>query len=280
VRLTRRDTGEVYERSFDFEVTEPDRLVLECTEDCRIRERATGDAYVTLELRAFPGDEAISLSLTSDGHLLVARDIPPRGAIVVFRSTMIRLVWAAAVLALASPASAQDFATDLRELRLEHHEARQTEGYLLLGWGAANVVGGGIAAAIGREDPVVLSAGLVSAGWGLVNGLLSLILLDLSGSREEDIRAGRLGDLTDPQEVREQAVVDQLRSGQIFALNLGLDVGYIAGGALMYFLGRERDEDPLAAAGVTVAAQGLFLLVFDLVNWLGSNARAEELRDL
>jgi hypothetical protein len=185
-----------------------------------------------------------------------------------------------ALVALASPASAQDFATDLRELRLEHHEARQTEGFVLLGWGAANVVGGGIAAAIGHNDAVVLSAGLVSAGWGLVNGLLSLILLDLSGSREDDIRNGRLGDLTDPLEVREQAVVDQLRSGQIFALNLGLDVGYIAGGALMYFLGRERDEGALAAAGVTVAAQGLFLLVFDLVNWLGSNARAEELRDL
>lgn len=180
----------------------------------------------------------------------------------------------------ASPAAAQDFDSDLRALRLEHHEARETEGWVLLGWGAANVVGGGVAAAVGHDDPVVLTVGLMSAGWGIVNGLLSLFLFDLSGDRERDIRAGRLGDLDDPQEVREQAVVDQLRSGQVFALNLGLDVGYIAGGALMYFLGRERDEDPLAAAGVTIAAQGLFLLVFDLVNWLGANERAEELRAL
>ena len=194
---------------------------------------------------------------------------------------MIRLLTTTIALLAASPtASAQDFATEVRELRLEHHEARETEGWVLLGWGVANVVGGGIAAAVGHDEPAALAAGLVSAGFGVVNGLLSLVLLDLSGSRERDIRAGRLGELTDPQEVREQAVVDQLKSGQIFALNFGLDVGYIASGALMYFLGRERDEDPLAASGLTIAAQGLFLLVFDLVNWLGSNARADELRAL
>ena len=199
----------------------------------------------------------------------------------MLKSRMIRLlVTTTALLAAVPVASAQDFETDLRELRLEHHEARETEGWVLLGWGAANVVGGGLAAAIGHDDPAVLAAGLTSAGWGLVNGLLSLFLFDLSGDRERDIRSGRLGELTDPQEVREQAVVDQLKSGQIFALNFGLDVGYIASGALMYFLGRERDEDALAASGLTIAAQGLFLLVFDLVNWLGSNARAEELRGL
>lgn len=189
---------------------------------------------------------------------------------------------ALAVVAVASPVAAQPpddaLAGRLREVRLEHSAERERAGWMLLSWGVANAVGGGIAAGVGHDDPVVLTAGLTSAGWGVVNGLLSLFLLDLGGGRRREILQGRLGDTTEPEAVRRQAMVDQLRSGQIFALNLGLDVGYLVSGALLFALGRETDSDPLAAAGATIAAQGLVLFAFDLHEWLGANARAEELR--
>jgi len=189
------------------------------------------------------------------------------------------------VLGLAFPATASAQGSDpaeaeLRELRLEHLDAREAEGWVLMGWGAANVLGGGLVAGLGHDDEVLLSAGLTSTGWGLVNCLLSLLLLDLSGDRREEILDGRHGDVTDPVEVRERAMADQLRSGQIFALNLGLDVFYLGSGLLLYLLGREKDEDWLSAAGLTVVGQGVFLFGFDLVNWIGANGRASELADL
>lgn len=174
----------------------------------------------------------------------------------------------------------QPFELRLRETRAEQLSRRETAGMVLLGWGVVNVVAGATVAAAGRDEPTLLGGGVTAATWGLVNGLLSLFLFDLSGARARDIDEGRHGELTDPERVREQAVVDQLRSGQIFALNLGLDVFYIAAGVLGYLLARAENEDALAAAGLVSAGQGVFLLGFDLVEWLTANANAEALRAL
>lgn len=176
--------------------------------------------------------------------------------------------------------AAGPFDARLRETRADQLRARETAGWVLLSWGALNLVAGATVATAGRDDPAVLAGGITTASWGMVNGLLSLFLFDLSGERARDIAAGRHGELSDAERVREQAVVDQLRSGQVFALNLGLDVFYIAGGILAYLLARAEDEDALAAAGLVSAGQGVFLLGFDLWEWLAANARAERLRAL
>ena len=203
---------------------------------------------------------------------------------------MKRLLAAAIALGLlagsATVAEAQDgrepqsFELRLEQTRAEQLEGREAAGMVLLGWGALNVVAGATVAVVGRDEPALLGGGVTAATWGLVNGLLSLFLLDLSGARARDIAEGRHGELTDPEAVREQAVVDQLRSGQIFALNFGLDVFYIGAGVLAFLLARAEDEDALAAAGLVSAGQGVFLLGFDLVEWLTANANAEALRAL
>ncbi len=64
-RLTRRDDGEVHEETFDFRAVAPDRLELVCTDDCRFHSRSAGDGYYDLRLRAFAGDDRLSLNLES-----------------------------------------------------------------------------------------------------------------------------------------------------------------------------------------------------------------------
>ena len=190
------------------------------------------------------------------------------------------LAGSATVAEAQGPREPQSFELRLRETRAEQLRGRETAGVVLLGWGAVNLVAGATVAAVGHDEPALLGGGVTAATWGLVNGLLSLFLFDLSGARARDIEAGRHGELEDAEAVREQAVVDQLRSGQIFALNLGLDVFYIAAGVLGFLLARAEEEDALAAAGLVSAGQGVFLLGFDLVEWLTANANAEALRGL
>jgi hypothetical protein len=186
---------------------------------------------------------------------------------------------AIACSALAAPAAAQTHERDveLRELRLEHVAERQVAGGVLLGWGAANLVAGSLVAAIGHDEPALVGGGIISASFGLVNGLLALTLFDLSGTLREEADEGRLGDERDRDHVLRLAIAAQLKTGQTFAVNVGFDVGYIVAGALVFALGLELDEDAVAGAGIAGAGQGLFLLGFDLAEWILSNARAEEL---
>jgi hypothetical protein len=186
---------------------------------------------------------------------------------------------AIACSAFAAPAAAQTRERDveLRELRLEHVAERQVAGGVLLGWGAANLVAGSLVAAIGHDEPALVGGGIISASFGLVNGLLALTLFDLSGTLREEADEGRLGDERDRDDVLRLAIAAQLKTGQTFAVNVGFDVGYIVAGALVFALGLELDEDAVAGAGIAGAGQGLFLLGFDLAEWILSNARAEEL---
>ena len=74
----------------------------------------------------------------------------------------------------------------------------------------------------------------------------------------------------------------ELHSGQVYAVNAGLDVFYIASGVLLYVLGTRSARSDTWEKGVGVAfmSQGAFLLVFDVVNWLNANARAARIREL
>ncbi len=168
----------------------------------------------------------------------------------------------------------------LSDLALSHLDAKETEGWVLLAWGLANVVGGGLIAGIGHEDDTWLFTGLTTMAWGVVNASLALLLLDLSGNAHraaEAIREERGRALFE----RHLDLIDGQRgSATIFALNAGLDVAYVLAGVLLYALGAaESPEEPwMLAVGGTTVVQGAALLVFDLVNWFGSNARADALR--
>jgi hypothetical protein len=166
------------------------------------------------------------------------------------------------------------------ELRLEHRSLRRTAGWMLMGWGIANAAGGGIVAAVEHDRAEWVAAGLVSASFGVVNALLAPTLMDLSGMLERTIRREQHDVRSDFAAIRERERVTQLKIGQTFAFNAGLDVFYIATGLLLYALGSV--QNPRVAweqgAGLALVAQGIPLLVFDVYNWIAANDRADALR--
>lgn len=165
----------------------------------------------------------------------------------------------------------------LGDLRLSIRSSRRTAGYVLLGFGVLSVVAGAAIAAIGHEQRALLAAGITTASFGAVNAALAPGLMDLSGAEEASIRADRARDPREFAALRESQMVAHLHSGQFFAVNTGLDVFYIATGALLCAIAAVRDEPDRweLGAGVAAMAQGSWLLAFDIVNWLGSNRRAE-----
>lgn len=168
----------------------------------------------------------------------------------------------------------------LADLRLSIRDGRRTAGFWLLGVGLASTVGGAALAIAGREQHVSLAAGITTASFGAINALLSFGLLDLSETHLQRIQAER-----DPQrfvQLREAELISHLESGQFFAVNAGLDVFYIATGALLCAIAAVRDQRDRweLGAGLATLGQGLFLLTFDVVNWLASNRRAAAVRAL
>jgi hypothetical protein len=168
----------------------------------------------------------------------------------------------------------------LQELRMSSRAERRTMGLVLFGWGTANAVAGGVIAAVGHEHESWLAAGVTAASFGVINALLTPSLLDLSGARRRQILADRPSSAHDFARVREAELVSELKSGQTFAFNFGLDVAYISAGVLLYIIGRVRSPATgwEEASGLTIA--GLFLLGFDLLEWLNTSRRATALRAL
>lgn len=176
--------------------------------------------------------------------------------------------------------SAQAAASRLADLRLSIRDGRRTAGFWLLGVGLASTLGGAALALAGHEQHALLAGGITTGSFGAINALLSFGLLDLSEARLQRIQAER-----DPQrfvQLREAELVAQLESGQFFAVNTGLDVFYIASGALLCVIAAVRDERDRweLGAGIASIGQGLFLLTFDVVNWMAANRRADAIRAL
>lgn len=168
----------------------------------------------------------------------------------------------------------------LTELRLSIRDDRQTAGVVLLSMGLVSVAVGGALAVVGRDEKMLLAAGITTASFGAVNAALSFGMLDVSGNDERRIRAAR--DPNDFEVRREAELVAHLRSGQFFAVNAGLDVFYMATGALLCVIADMQNQNDRweLGAGIALIAQGAWLMVFDIVNWLNSNSRAARFREL
>jgi hypothetical protein len=168
----------------------------------------------------------------------------------------------------------------LTRLRLDAQQERISAGYWLLGWSALSLVGGGALALSQHAHPAFLAAGVTSAGFGVINALLSLGFFDLSGAREQRIFDDRTRDDVFT-ELREAELVAELRTGQFYAINAGLDVAYLATGVLMYVLGASHSHsrtDWEKGVGVGFMSQSVFLLGFDGINWIDANQRAARVR--
>lgn len=178
------------------------------------------------------------------------------------------------------PASSEAAWLALRERRLSYWRARRREGITLLSWGALNGLAGALAAGVKHEDDAWLGASVTTLGFGAINALLALPLLDLTGARRQAILDTRAGSPAQLSALREREAAAQLKSGQVFALNAGLDVFYLATGAFLIALAQRetRHADWERGAGAAFMIQGAFLLGFDIACWIGANRRAEALR--
>jgi hypothetical protein len=168
----------------------------------------------------------------------------------------------------------------LTDLRLSIRISRRTAGFVLLGLGLASVAVGGAIAAIGHEQRAHLAAGITTASFGAVNAALSFGLLDLSGAQEQRILSERAS--ADFAALREAELIAHLHSGQFFAVNAGLDVFYMASGALLCAIAAVRDRPDRweLGTGVALLTQGALLMAFDIINWLNSNDRSARFRTL
>jgi hypothetical protein len=216
--------------------------------------------------------------------------LPGIGAATVLASLL--LVQPAATLADArgalpqsGPVAARSVTEDwerLTQLRLAQRSARRREGLALLVWGAANTVAGAVAAGVKRDDRAWLSGSLTTLGFGAINAALAFGLLDVSGRRRAAILAQPTGPRGHWRALRDDERAAQLKSGQVFALNAGLDVFYLATGAFLLAMAQRgtRHADWERGVGAAFLMQGTFLLGFDIACWRGANRRAQALGSL
>jgi hypothetical protein len=120
----------------------------------------------------------------------------------------------------------------------------------LLGWGVGSVVVG--AGLVADRRPELRQIGLQAIGWGAIDAALAL-----NGRRAA--RAKQQLAAPAPTVEREAA-----RFQQIVAVNAGLDLLYVAGGAwLTQTAGQQARRRGM---GIGIMVQGFFLLIYD--SWL------------
>jgi len=179
------------------------------------------------------------------------------------------------------------FAVELAELRLVDRQARIAEGWVLVGYGSASIAAGAVLSGIGAEqnDERLLAAGLGTLGWGAINALFSIFLLDLSGDVLRDIEADRSARGSDLVAAREDAAGAQWSAATLIALNAGLDVFYVFTGILLALIGDAASpgdwtfggREALIGYGASMSAQGGGLLIYDVITWLFAQDRGDRL---
>lgn len=219
-------------------------------------------------------------------ELAMSRSRASRGGLSWALAASIAAVVAGAPVALAQtaplPTAPSLTATALYEARVENHREDERHGWVLLGWGAANALAGTAVAIAAPGGDLGRSIGINTAVWGAVNVGISIPWL--VGAGRERAAAAR-----DRTELRGSALLDRreqvlrARYGQatVFAVNVGLDVAYVATGVLLSVLATRQGprDDGLLGVGSTAAVQGGFLLAFDLAGWIMATRRAERVAD-
>lgn len=124
---------------------------------------------------------------------------------------------------------------------------------VLLAWSVANMGVGAVGWGVAQE-PEWVAFHQMNLAWNAVN--LSLAVPSLVGAIRSDPRSDDLR--------------TTLRGGNgsigSFALNTGLDVGWMATGAWLWERGVRQDDPRLLGFGRSMVIQGGFLLAFDAVN--------------
>lgn len=172
-----------------------------------------------------------------------------------------------AVLLMKSPAGAQEFRVPLADAVRATHDEERVRAWTLFSEGAASVAAG--ASLLASDDPALRGAGVMTLSFGAVNAALAAPWLlrlprDLAATPGETDLAARLR--------RTRAA---RRGAAVLALNVGLDLLYVAAGVTAMLLGARDNDRALEGGGAATIAQGGFLLAFDLWGWIASDANAD-----
>jgi hypothetical protein len=122
---------------------------------------------------------------------------------------------------------------------------------ILLGWGLGSTLIG--LPLIISPSPFWRSFGLQATSWGLIDALLAIF--GIAGAQRKATRTevGELGE--------EEALAEARSFRRILLINAGLDLLYIGGGITT--ARRAAGRPDRQGMGLGIAAQGLFLLIFD-----------------
>lgn len=110
-------------------------------------------------------------------------------------------------------------------------------------WAGASAVGGGLAMGLGRDDPRAFGYGLQTVGWAAVNGAIVGLAWKGAGRTKTDAEVAR--------------------TREVYALNIGLDVGYVGAGLAVALASRRAGWGGAEGHGWAAVTQGAGLLVLD-----------------
>lgn len=160
------------------------------------------------------------------------------------------------LITLFTSSFAQDTAF-LHQYNFSRIKTTKTAMVVLGGWGVANIAAG----LIGRSqtDGQTKYFHEMNAIWGAVN--LGIATASYLGNRK-----------LNPEKYNWQgSVQEQHKIEKIYLINGALDLTYIAGGLFLREYGKNKlpgkDQDRLKGYGVSIVAQGVFLLLYDGINF-------------
>jgi hypothetical protein len=157
-------------------------------------------------------------------------------------------------------------AFDTGEARTSRLKLRTMDA-LLAGGIVSTLAGAGLMAS-DRYDQGLRIAGGLSAGFGVVDLVLGAIAIPASVRAEHAFRADRPSRST-PRglfEARRKAAADEHADATLFAINLGLDGGYVLAGLAAVTASQLGVDHPdrWLAGGLAVVVEGVFLAGIDL----------------
>jgi len=146
---------------------------------------------------------------------------------------------------------------------LQRYNHSTTISYILGGYAVANLAGSAIG--VGQTSGERHYFHQMNLYWNAVN--LGIAGLGLLGLRKQNPST----------ETINEAIKKNDNLKKVLLINAGLDVAYVAGGLYLNNRGNVNAEqaDELHGYGKAVVVQGMFLLVFDAVNYLIAKKRGD-----
>lgn len=166
-------------------------------------------------------------------------------------------------ISVAKPIAAQTIDNELESWNRERIQIGKSGMAILSGWAIGNLAVGGIGNFSTSSHKKYFHQ--MNAAWNVVN--LSISATAYYRYHQMDSHA-----LSLTKSLREARKMEN-----ILLFNMGLDLGYIATGGLLWERGIRTDNDRLLGYGPSLIIQGGFLMIFDAILYATHVSRNERL---